>query len=104
MRDKDKYPQPVNSSNGGLFCPCCYGGHLHQGAATVFNRMEDDRDAVGVRVDCRGEVSRSDAVNPSPRRDAVTVDFDCEQCDKLLQLCIVQHKGETFLYWRDMPA
>lgn len=102
MPDTKVYASPMISSNGHLACPRCFSDYLRQLGVTVFNRQEDI-DAPGVLISPAGKVTRSDADNPSARRDAVLIDFDCESCCASLQLCTVQHKGNTHLYWRDMP-
>jgi hypothetical protein len=37
--------------------------------------------------------------NPSARRDAVSIEFWCEQCDFDGALTLVQRKGETCVQW-----
>lgn len=41
--------------------------------------------------------------NPSSRRGGVAVRFYCECCPAVSELCLAQHKGATFVYWRRVP-
>ena len=67
-----------------LQCPRCGGNNLHQGVVKVFNRIEDGpkvwKTVVdGESVETRLAVSLA-ADNPSPRRQGMTISFDCEGC------------------------
>jgi hypothetical protein len=89
-----------------LLCPRCSSNNMHQGAVTVFNRVEDAKD---VRV--TAITPDSDAVtttitnqttsNPSPRRHGLLIDFECELCfdHGKLTLAVYQHKGLTMVEW-----
>ena len=92
--------------NGVLKCPRCDQLYLHRGEVLVFDRNEDDpfvavtRVKTGMVVSAKAKNHRSG--NPSPRRDGVSIVFNCETCDHggtEQYLNIVQHKGETFIYW-----
>ena len=92
-----------------LQCPLCEGGNLHHTKVTVFNRVPDDG---RVRVSVVGDlvvVKETDSLgsgNPSGRRDGLRISFWCETCDegtKIPDLCIVQHKGTTYIYWDEEP-
>lgn len=84
--------------NEPLKCAGCGGEYLNHFQVDVFWRKEDA--SQGVRVSTDGGVLVSDgdiSANPSPRRHGLTVRFDCEMCDTVSLLHIVQHKGNT--YW-----
>ncbi len=92
-----------------LICPHCGGNYLHQGTVVVYDRHED-ADKVRRTIVNQGAVSSTDidnntSGNPSSRRHALTVFFECEFCQRDdLQLHIIQHKGNTFVEWSDPDA
>lgn len=85
-----------------LRCPKCkesYG--LHHTNVGVMAR-EEDSDGTFVHVTTTPVVT----VDTQPareqyegRRHHVRIDFNCEHCDEVGHLLIVQHKGVTFLEW-----
>jgi hypothetical protein len=84
----------------------CGGNNLHHYGVTVFDR---DDDSSTVRVTNVTHTGTSSEVvpnelsgNPSARRDAVVVRFWCEHCGHEYGMQIVQHKGCTYLSWRDL--
>lgn len=105
----------------GLQCPHCGEAYLHQTDVAVFTR-HDDADQVKVTtVSDNGEVheaviANNVSLNPSPRRYGLRISFWCEHCDggqtdeerengvtsnKVPDLAIYQHKGNTFIEWVD---
>lgn len=91
-----------------LDCPKCSAApddsnYLHHGRINIFNRDREDSETgtqvavdgylIGQRESMRG--------NPSSRRDGLTIAFTCENCAAQLSLAIVQHKGQTFIYWEE---
>ena len=96
-----------------LVCPLCKYTNLHQERVEVFVRLQEDSDngthAVidvnkSIRAGGRATVhldTDADTRNPSRRRDGLKIFFSCEMCevDDVIVLCIVQHKGQTFLQW-----
>lgn len=94
-----KIPNGFNGSVD-LECPRCGGNYMHQGNVEVFMRKEDAETGNHALVEAdRVTVDRVMAGNPSSRRQGVTIEFQCEDCEEPLGLAIVQHKGQTFLYW-----
>jgi len=88
----------------GLLCPSCGGGYLHHEAIDIFERPEDAdvilHTTAGDTVTSKLEpADRSE--NPSPRRHGLFITFSCEGCDATPILDIHQHKGGTFLRWRE---
>jgi hypothetical protein len=96
-----------------LCCPRCKGDRLHHGRVTVFHRIEDDEMITQTVV--TGPTATVEAVlssrttNPSPRRDGIEIEFQCELChceknselaNQRMFLRIAQHKGKTLLEWR----
>ena len=79
-------------------------------AVTVYSRSEDAdmvcRTVVGggVNVDVSVERVPNDRANPSSRRQGLVISFMCENCSDEarsdLELCLAQHKGCTFAFWR----
>lgn len=97
-------PKDQSDYDNGLECPKCGGPNLHHGDVTVFSRFEDDAATTVTTVEGNGDVLVSQMVstkcaNPSLRRDGLRITFDCELCGEIQELCIVQHKGTTFMYW-----
>ena len=85
-----------------LICPSCKNGWLHQRAVRVFFRAEDAKDGVSALVDASGVSATywaNQEANPSLRRDGVAIQFDCETCDAVSVMQIVQHKGNTHIGW-----
>lgn len=92
------------SESSLLHCPGCREFYLHQGKITVYERGEDEETTVVTTVDhdrlSRAKLVSESSGNPSRRRHGLTIDFDCEHCGTVYELCIAQHKGETELSWR----
>jgi hypothetical protein len=87
-----------------LCCPRCNGECLHHGAVTIFDRKEDAKEVMIIEVEnliAKSYVADNiNSFNPSSRRNAVTVQFWCEECDGYSEFCITQHKGTSFFGWR----
>src|SRR3974390_3166696 len=87
-----------------LICLRCGEEHLHHGTVTVFGRREDEDDVTIIEV--KDQIAHSCVIanagsgNPSVRRDGITIEFWCEQCDGISELCIAQHKGWSMVEWR----
>jgi hypothetical protein len=88
-----------------LRCPRCNEVYLHHAEVKVFERGEDaERTTVTTVADGRTNtavVNSSGCGNPSSRRHGLTISFWCEMCDAKPVLTLEQHKGQTFLAWRD---
>lgn len=87
-----------------LQCPRCKKeSFIHHTNITSYERGEDDEQVLVTTVNADGgafqRMENSRTTNPSLRRNAVTIRFTCEQCGPGLELNVVQHKGETYLYW-----
>jgi uncharacterized protein YbaR (Trm112 family) len=97
--DRDDIPN-------ALCCPHCKGNYLHQRTVLVYDRQED-AERVRRTIVTSGAVSSTDidnnsSGNPSSRRHAVTIFFECEFCQRDdLKLHFIQHKGNTFVQWSD---
>ena len=95
--DSDHY-----SGVGVLCCPHCGNANLHQSRAEVFFRSEDCEQGIYAGISGEAEMcmtQSSQKGNPSPRRDGIRVWFTCEHCPKHSSLAIIQHKGDTQMYW-----
>jgi hypothetical protein len=79
-------------------CPYCGDEHLHHENVEIFDRTEDAEVGRHVIVNASGAHLSMEG-NPSNRRSGVKIRFSCEGCDKKPELFLVQHKGETMLYW-----
>ena len=101
--------------SNAVMCPRkeCGCDNLHQGRIDIYNRAEDKREGQHVRVTCdslsndvptktRVIVDEDLTGNPSGRRQGLSIQFLCEQCDRIFILDIVQHKGTTYMGWRDV--
>lgn len=100
-----------------LMCPVCGGRNLHQYRVDAFFRQrEDSPSGTHVRTGSTGcsaedhvcgapggnstTIDENMAGNPSDRRDGMVVSFWCEGGCADPMLAIVQHKGETMIYWQ----
>lgn len=103
----------VTIDDGMLVCPRCKDHYLHQTDVMVFNRREDAEKAHLTSVVKDGptamvtvaDVDNGTSLNPSGRRHGLLIDFACESCDgeeskSKVTLAIYQHKGSTYLDWR----
>ena len=93
-----------------LCCPLCGDGNgMHQTTTTIYSGndaiTEIAKDGY-TRVWPNDEVQS--ALNPSARRNGLTIHFDCEFCSisddpefdpPSMKLRIYQHKGQTFINW-----
>lgn len=88
-----------------LLCPCGNDGYLHQTAVRVGWRQAEDT-PIGVVVTTSKAVPEAVVVaaEVAGRRDAMQIDFWCEECAAPHYLSIVQHKGGTYLTWLEPPA
>lgn len=95
-----------------LLCPNCGSTYLHQTDVAVFLRHEDEDQVKVVTVtDSAHEavIANNISLNPSPRRYGLRISFWCEECDggatddepsnRVPDLAIYQHKGETYIEW-----
>ena len=85
-----------------LMCPRCDFNYINQVEVEVWEREEDAANGVHCCVTrdsatCDGDASHK---NPSARRQATAIVFQCEECAELSVLAIRQHKGKTFVEWR----
>lgn len=114
MNDIKLYPSCYDNA---LVCPVCGGNNLHQEGVTLYERVMDANTVLVTHVRS-GDISvaplpATKAGNPSSDRNALAVEFWCENCHgelngmnpkyvKYFRLQIQQHKGTTFLDW-DIP-
>lgn len=102
----------LDDHEGMLLCPDCGEINLHQGQVEAWNRPEDADTGnhivvVGDSVTGDNDMSK----NPSPRRQGLSIEFACEHCSydektnnldgKVFTLNIIQHKGSTYLMWKE---
>lgn len=101
--------------DGALLCPRCGGKYLHHVGSITYSRNEDEKQVQRTVVQ-RGSITSRRvnsccSGNPSSRRDGLTILFYCELCGPdlgpddirpTLELSIAQHKGMTYLAWRDL--
>jgi hypothetical protein len=108
--DNQRVRLTFNQYDHFLVCPRCrdWGECLHyNGRVTIYDRQEDDEDVT--IIDVHDQIAYSCIMdneksrNPSTRRNALTIQFWCENCDGRFELCIAQHKGSSFIGWR-VPA
>lgn len=91
-------------SDALLKCPCG-DDYLHQVEVEAGWRPEDGdvtrtiSNGESVRVD---KVPAKNVSSPNGygyRRQYIVIRFECEICGGKSELCIRQHKGNTYLYW-----
>ena len=114
MPKPDLSDLPVFGDLGWLQCPACGQQNLHHQAVCITDRSEDNEKGTGVLIQGIGDWNRSKrfeihsmndcsmALNPSPRRGGIVIEFCCEHCDAEPQLGIYQHKGTTLIEWFDL--
>lgn len=91
----------IKISEDTLLCPTCNNTNLHQNKIITIFRDEEDKDGTETlsqrNYTCINRVPDADIPG---RRDFAAIYFKCEHCtgDKILH--IMQHKGETTIYWK----
>ena len=84
-----------------LCCPFCNSEYLHQQTYRIWSTNEDQQsdcltifdEYQNLRVEKTPEEQ-----NPSSRcRGAISIEFSCEDCEKISTFTILQHKGSTYL-------
>lgn len=96
--------------DGELLCPGCGSINLHHGLVTIFSRYEDQENVAVTTVTTasreRASVTSVETTagkdNPSARRHGLNIRFRCEQCPGEFELGIAQHKGSTYLNWKEI--
>jgi hypothetical protein len=95
-----------------LVCPICGGPNLHHYKVRIYDRGVYGREEEGEGEESHATVTTEicgdtvikvlGADNPSSRRGAVGIFFECEWCKpaRPMELTIIQHKGDTILKWR----
>jgi uncharacterized Zn finger protein (UPF0148 family) len=102
----------IDDNQGELLCPRCGGTNLHHEMVSVYSRREDAEEVQATTVFATGMVMvehqlSKDGANPSSRRDGLVISFSCEHCsilgreEEMFELTVVQHKGTTYLAWRE---
>jgi hypothetical protein len=90
-----------------LLCPKCGNDFLHHADVIVYDRREDADDTrvttIGATINV-AMVPNARSGNPSSRRDGLAIEFECEGCHGQFELTIEQHKGQTYLNWRDLKC
>jgi hypothetical protein len=98
--------RPAYGSKFYLVCPECGEEYLHQRRVTVWDRLEDAPMVRETTVSVAVSTMMADShltANPSERRQGMSIFFECETClegEEMHELCIAQHKGSTFVFWR----
>jgi len=94
----------LEGKEGTLMCPKCEGNNLHHGAVKIYERREDQPTTeITIKNETKTiEIENDSQNNPSKRRNAVGIYFECEECGPVGELTISQHKGSTFVEWREI--
>jgi hypothetical protein len=82
-----------------LKCAWCGEHYLHHETVKTFDPAREDAKQ-GTRVVVRTHNTTIDTCmtgNRSPRRGSVVIEFQCEMCNKITELVIIQHKGNSYL-------
>src|ERR1035437_2840760 len=80
-----------------LTCPNCGSVHMKQTSVTVYERATDAA-TIGTSVTINKEGSFTTEHlegNPSPRKNAVVITFECINCNKVFDLTLANIKGVT---------
>lgn len=99
-----KAPEIAAQNGEATACPNCGSSYLHHGKITVHHRESEDGPTISTSVDGAAIDDKASGDNPSIRREGLVIDFTCEECSALPQLCIAQHKGSTHIFWRNYGA
>lgn len=95
----------IKTENSTLLCPHCGEPYLHHAEVEVFTRHEDAdmtlATTVGPFISTTEYVKSEDTDNPSSRRGGIQIRFWCEICTEDSYLTIAQHKGSTYVEWKD---
>jgi hypothetical protein len=80
-----------------LMCPQCEGYRLKQTSVTVYERATDAAPiGTAVTINKEGTFSTEHLMgNPSPRKNAVVITFECIDCGVRSDLTLANHKGVT---------
>lgn len=81
-----------------LQCPKCQSTYTTVIGVEYFHRILPN----GIRVAIAKMIVNVDdnmTNNPSPRRDAVIIRIECEECQQCYAIRYIQHKGQTFIEW-----
>lgn len=97
----------INGCESVAMCPNCGFDHIHQRHIEVFSRSEDSEATSIVKISGHDtnksiatvETSGDPMLNPSSRRQGLTIYFNCENCESNILLHVYQHKGQTFMKW-----
>ena len=98
---KEVHRLMINLYDEFLCCPFCNCEYLHQQAYRIWSTNEDQQsdcltifdEYQNLRVEKTPEEQ-----NPSSRfRGAISIEFSCEDCEKISTFTILQHKGSTYL-------
>ena len=83
---------------GNLKCPSCGGEYMRHKKVEIFERVEDAEQGLHVKIENKTATTDTNlSGNPSLRRDGLTVEFSCENCEARPVLSISQHKGITLV-------
>jgi hypothetical protein len=108
MLDKSMPSEVVRIDDGRvLLCPNCGRDYLHHDIVTVHDRQREDDETIDVttidgRTVIQAAVHETIARSPSSRRHGLAIRFWCEGCDHVPELTVAQHKGQTYLAWRNI--
>lgn len=88
-----------------LTCPGCRENYLRHREVNVYSRPKESEPGFSTLVRENGQTTTIQAESAAflGRRHDLRIQFTCEGCHKTSWLCIVQHKGQTFLTWRNKP-
>jgi hypothetical protein len=83
-----------------LCCAWCHEDYLHHQRIDYFEpHQEDSKNGLHVILTTGDApiIDTSMEGNRSQRRGSIVVTFDCEMCNKITELVIIQHKGNSYL-------
>lgn len=84
------YDEPV------VLCPVCGGDLTHHQDTVSYRRSREDGPTTMTVMSTGESCYVPEDQNPSPRRHAVVLEFECE-AGHAFTLQFVQHKGHTFV-------
>jgi hypothetical protein len=83
-----------------LSCKHCGYEYTHFSSVQIFDRGEDEKKGMNLTFEMRHGseimINQSMLNNPSPRRQGMSINVECEICGKITSTVFIQHKGQTF--------
>ena len=95
----EKIHVPLGEDAAGILaCPKCAGEFLHHSQVTIRNRQVEDAPGFSTTVTQEGVNRQPISTGFRGRRSDLEVTLECEDCEGVFRLVIMQYKGWTLLW------